>query len=147
MAPIALLAIVLVALAVPTSRDPSAPRLDTLGLTLSTVGLGVLVFTIIEAPDQGWATPRTIGGFAVALAVLATFVVVERRRDEPMLDVTLFKNLRFSAASGSVAVAFFALFGFIFLITQYFQFAEGLQPAQHRGPDAARSRCRSAPRR
>jgi EmrB/QacA subfamily drug resistance transporter len=128
MAPIALVALVLVALSVPTSRDPSAPRLDKVGLTLSTIGLGVLVFTIIEAPDQGWATPRTLTGFAVAAVILAVFVVVERHRTQPMLDVTLFKNLRFSAASGSVAIAFFALFGFIFLITQYFQFAKGYSP-------------------
>jgi EmrB/QacA subfamily drug resistance transporter len=128
MAPIALLALLLVALTVPTSRDPSAPRLDKVGLVLSTVGLGVLVFTIIEAPDRGWGSGRTVAGFVIAAVVLVAFVVVERRRPEPMLDVTLFKNLRFSAASGSVAVAFFALFGFIFLITQYFQFAKGYSP-------------------
>ena len=58
-----------------------------------------------------------------------------------MLDVTLFKNLRFSAASGSVAVAFFALFGFIFLITQYFQFAKGYSPLR---PGSAPCRSRSA---
>ena len=45
-----------------------------------------------------------------------------------MLDVTLFTDRRFSAASGAVTVAFFALFGFIFLITQYFQFVRGYGP-------------------
>lgn len=128
MTPIALVALVLVALAVPASRDPAVPRLDKLGLGLSTAGLGTLVFTIIEAPDRGWTTPRTVIGFALAAAILVVFVVVERRRAQPMLDVRLFKNLRFSAASGSVAVAFFALFGFIFLITQYFQFIKGYSP-------------------
>ena len=53
------------------------------------------------------------------------FVIVERRTAEPMLDVTLFRVPAFSAASGSVTIAFFALFGFIFLITQYFQFIRG----------------------
>ena len=57
----------------------------------------------------------------VAAAVLALFVRWELRRTTPMLDVRLFANLRFSAASTSVTVAFFSLFGFIFLITQYFQ--------------------------
>jgi hypothetical protein len=56
------------------------------------------------------------------------FVVVERHTAEPMLDVTLFKVPAFSAASGSVTIAFFALFGFIFLITQYFQLIRGFDP-------------------
>ncbi len=59
-----------------------------------------------------------------ALALVA-FVVRERRTSHPMLDVTLFRDPRFSAASGAVTITFFALFGFIFLITQYFQFVRG----------------------
>ncbi len=60
--------------------------------------------------------------------MLVAFVVAERRTAEPMLDVSLFTNLRFTAASGSITAAFFALFGFIFLITQYFQFVKGYGP-------------------
>ena len=125
MVPVALVAIGLVAVIVPTSRDPSVPALDYPGLLLSIAGLGTLVFTIIEAPDAGWLAARTIAGFAVALLILVVFVRVEQRTARPMLDVSLFTNPRFSAASGSVAVAFFALFGFMFLVTQYFQFAKG----------------------
>jgi hypothetical protein len=60
--------------------------------------------------------------------LLVAFVAWERRVAEPMLDVRLFRNLRFTAASGSVTVAFFALFGFIFMVTQYFQFLKGYSP-------------------
>ena len=125
MVPVALIAMLFVALLVPTSRDPSVAPLDKPGLLLSIVGLGALVFTIIEAPGHGWMSARTLGGFGFAASVLVVFVVVERRTVHPMLDVSLFNNLRFSAASGAVAIAFFSLFGFMFLTTQYFQFAKG----------------------
>lgn len=114
--------LLLAARIVPDSRDPETPPLDRRGLGLSTVGLGALVYTIIEAPERGWASAPTLIGFAAALAVLTVFARTELRTRHPMLDVTLFANLRFTAASGAVTFAFFALFGFIFLITQYFQF-------------------------
>jgi hypothetical protein len=98
------------------------------GLVLSTLAIGTLVFTIIEAPDRGWTGTATIFGFTFAAATAAVFVAWERRRPHPMLDVSLFRNLRFSAASGSIMVIFFALAGFIFLITQYFQFLKGYAP-------------------
>jgi EmrB/QacA subfamily drug resistance transporter len=126
--PVAAVVTVLVALRVPTSRDPQTPRLDLAGLALSTAAIGTLVFTIIEAPAMGWAAGRTLAGFGVAAAFLALFVAWERRVAQPMLDVRLFRNLRFTAASGSVTVAFFALFGFIFMVTQYFQFLKGYSP-------------------
>jgi EmrB/QacA subfamily drug resistance transporter len=128
--PVAAIVAALVAWNVPTSRDPHAPRLDVGGLVLSTAAIGTLVYTIIEAPDAGWAAARSIGGFAAAAALLAVFVWWERRRLMPMLDVRLFENLRFSAASGSVTVAFFALFGFIFMVTQYFQFLKAYSPLE-----------------
>jgi predicted MFS family arabinose efflux permease len=110
---------------VPESRDPGVPPLDLPGLGLSVVMLSSLVYTIIEAPEHGWTSGRTLGGFALSALVLAVFVAVERRAQHPMLDLSLFKDRRFSAASGAVTVTFFALFGFIFLITQYFQFVRG----------------------
>jgi EmrB/QacA subfamily drug resistance transporter len=128
MAPVAAVAAVLVALAVPTSRDPDAAAVDIPGLVLSSAAMALLVFTIIEAPTYGWAAARTVAGFAVSAVLLAAFIAAERRAAHPMLDVGLFRNMRFSAASGAVTVSFFTLFGFIFLITQYFQFVRGYGP-------------------
>jgi EmrB/QacA subfamily drug resistance transporter len=110
---------------VPESRDPAVPPLDFPGLGLSVAMLSALVYTIIEAPELGWSSARTLGGFALSGLLLVAFVVVERRVAHPMLDLGLFRDRRFSAASGAVTVTFFALFGFIFLITQYFQFVRG----------------------
>ena len=117
----AVVTLLLSLLVVPDSRDPSTPPLDVPGLVLSTTALGALVYTIISAPDRGWSSTATLVGFAVAAVVLTAFVLQERRVEHPMLDVRLFANLRFTAASGAVTSAFFALFGFIFLVTQYFQ--------------------------
>jgi EmrB/QacA subfamily drug resistance transporter len=128
MAPVAAAAAVLVALVVPTSKDPDAAALDIAGLVLSSATMALLVFTIIEAPDYGWAAARSVAGFAVSAVLLAAFIVRERRAAHPMLDVRLFRNMRFSAASGAVTVSFFTLLGFIFLMTQYFQFVRGYGP-------------------
>jgi hypothetical protein len=92
--------------------------------------MALLIYTIIEAPNQGWDSARSITGFVVAAALLVAFVVWERRAPAPMLDVRLFKNLRFSAASGAVAITFFSLMGFIFLVTLYFQFLKGYGPLE-----------------
>jgi MFS family permease len=108
MTPIAAIAGVLVAGFVSGSRDPHVPRLDRAGFVLSTA--------------------RTLAGFAITAVLAATFVSWERRTDEPMLDLSLFRNPRFTAASAAVAISFFALSGFIFLVTQYFQFVKGYGP-------------------
>ena len=127
--PLALVTAVAAYVLVPESRDPAVPRLDLPGLGLSVAMLSALVYTIIEAPEHGWASARTVGGFAVSALLVLLFVAVERRTADkgghPMLDLGLFRDRRFSAASGAVTVTFFALFGFIFLITQYFQFVRG----------------------
>ncbi len=123
--PLAVVAIGLVLALVPSSSDPETPRLDLPGLGLSTAAIGVVVYAIIEAPEAGWGSARTLALLAAAAALLAAFVAWERRTPAPMLDVRLFRNLRFSAASAAVTVSFFALFGFIFLVTQYFQFLKG----------------------
>jgi EmrB/QacA subfamily drug resistance transporter len=125
MAPVAALALAGVAVAVPASRSPEAARPDVPGLVLSSATMALLVFTIIEAPAYGWTAGRSLAGFAVSAVLLAAFIAAERRAPQPMLDLRLFRSLRFSAASGAVTVSFFTLLGFIFLITQYFQFVRG----------------------
>src|SRR6185437_13524642 len=116
------------ALAVPASREPGAAPVDVPGLVLSSAAMALLVFTVIEAPGSGWAGARSLAGFAGSAVLLAAFTGWERHAAHPMLDVRLFRNMRFSAASGAVTVSFFTLFGFIFLITQYFQFVRGYGP-------------------
>jgi EmrB/QacA subfamily drug resistance transporter len=128
LAPIAALGIVLVAVSVPSSRDPEAPPADRPGLALSTAAMAILIYTTIEAPNQGWIAARSIAGFALAASLLLAFIAWERRAAAPMLDVGLFRNLRFSAASGAVTITFFSLMGFIFLVTLYFQFLKEYGP-------------------
>jgi EmrB/QacA subfamily drug resistance transporter len=128
MVPVAAVVAVLVAWAVPTSRDPETPPMDWRGLLLSSAGMGALVFSIIQAPTWGWTSPRTLAAIAAGAAILAIFVNTERGMAHPMLDVGLFKNLRFTAASGSITIGFFVLAGFTFLITQYFQFVKAFSP-------------------
>jgi len=128
MVPIAIVVALMVAWTVPTSRDPNIRPVDWPGLVLSSAGFGALVYSIIEAPDWGWGSIRTVATIGAALLIIAAFIAVERRTERPMMDVTLFKNPRFTAASGSITIGFFVLAGFTFLITQYFQFVKAYTP-------------------
>jgi EmrB/QacA subfamily drug resistance transporter len=119
--PVIALALVGVAALVPESRDPEAPRLDVVGAGLSIAGLSTVVWALIEAPGRGWGSPAILGAFAAGAAILTAFIACERRTDHPMLDVAVFRNLRFSAASVSIAFLFFALMGVVFLLTTYLQ--------------------------
>jgi EmrB/QacA subfamily drug resistance transporter len=130
MVPVAAVVALAVAAVVPTSRDPSTPPIDWRGLVLSTAGMGALIFSIIQAPIWGWGSARTLGTIVAGLVILALFVIVERSIPRPMLDVRLFRNMRFTAASGSITIGFFTLSGFTFLITQYFQFVRGYSALQ-----------------
>jgi predicted MFS family arabinose efflux permease len=124
------LALVLGRRLVPESRDPAPGRLDLTGGALSVAALGVLVLTIIEAPEAGWTAGPTLAGFGIAAALVAAFVVQERRAADPLLDVALFRLPSFSVASLAVAGAFFALFGMIFALTQFLQLAQGASPLE-----------------
>src|SRR6185312_614726 len=119
------IAIVGTILFVPTSRDPAAPKVDVPGLILSCAGVTVLIYTVIEAPQWGWGSAHTASGFVAAAVILMVFARWERRTPHPMLDVSVFFNRRFSGGSLAVTAGFLTLFGFIFVITQYFQFIKG----------------------
>jgi EmrB/QacA subfamily drug resistance transporter len=128
MVPMAALVAVLAAWRVPRSRDPRTPRLDWRGLVLSGAGMSLVIYGVIQAPGWGWASPATIGVLAAGIAALAVLAAAERGTASPMIDIGLFRNPRFTAASGAVAISFFALLGFIFLITQYMQVVHGYSP-------------------
>src|SRR5499426_161665 len=126
--PVAAVVALLVAWRVPTSRDPRTPPVDWRGFALSTAGMSLIVYGIIQAPEWGWASAATIGVLAAGVVAFGLLVVTELRATSPMIDVSLFRNPRFTAAAASVAISFFALLGFIFLVTQYFQVVRGYSP-------------------
>jgi MFS transporter, DHA2 family, integral membrane protein len=114
----------------PDSRDDAQTPLDPVGAVLSLVGVSSLVFGIIQGPADGWTSGRVLAAFLIAGVALAAFVAWEQRSDHPMLPLTLFRDRRFSTGAGVIMVAFFVMFGFFFLVTQYFQFARGYSPLE-----------------
>jgi EmrB/QacA subfamily drug resistance transporter len=112
----------------PESRNPDEHHVDVPGAVLSILAISVLVYAIIEAPVHGWGSTETLAAFVLAALALAAFVVRERRTTEPMFDLALLRDVRFSAASTGIAVCFFAMFGVMFLLAQYLQMVLGYSP-------------------
>ena len=115
---------------VPESRDPHPGRFDLVGAGISVAALVTLVYGVIEAPERGWTSPAILGCFATAAVLIAVFVRWELRTPEPMLNLSFFRNPRFSVASAAISVAFFSLFGSVFALTQYLQDAKGYSALQ-----------------
>jgi EmrB/QacA subfamily drug resistance transporter len=126
--PVAAAALLLGFRLVPESRDPSPGTFDVPGAGLSIATLGSLVYSIIEAPERGWTDPIVLGGLAAAVVLGVAFVAWELKTDEPMLNLSFFRNRRFSVASMGLSLASFALFGAIFASTQFLQDAHGYSP-------------------
>src|SRR4029450_5773628 len=127
--PVVVVALVLGQLFVPTSRDPAAPPIRVPGALLSIAGLVVLVWAIIEGPG-GWTDPEILGAFALAAVLLGTFILWERWTRFPMPHVGFFRNPRFRPASGAIMLTFFAMFGSLFLLTQFLQSILGYTPLE-----------------
>ncbi len=128
--PIGATALILGMFLIPTSRDPEQGKIDPVGAVLSFVGLATLLFGVIEGPSKGWTDDLVIGAFAVAAVAITAFLLWERHIDHPMLDLSVFKNPRFSAGSSTITIVFFALFGSLFLMTQYWQLVHGYSPLE-----------------
>lgn len=123
---LALVAVVLVIPDLPGHR--TGARLDFLGAGLSAAGLVAVVDAVIDGPDRGWAAPRTLIEAGIGLLLLAAFAVRELHAAHPIIDVRVFGNRAFSAATGAIAFTFFALFGSLFALTQYLQLVHGYSP-------------------
>jgi EmrB/QacA subfamily drug resistance transporter len=119
--PVALLALAATLIWVPESRSSQVGRLDPAGIALSIAGITLLVWSIIEGPRFGWTSVTTLGSGILGIALLAAFVRWELRTSAPILDMTLFRDRRFALPALSIAIGYFSMFGFLFLITQYFQ--------------------------
>ena len=123
--PIVITALIAGRILIPESRDPHPAPIDIAGAVLSIAAVSALLFGIIEAPARGWIDTLVLASFIAAIILAIAFFLWERRIDHPMLDLDLFRNARFSAGSGAIMLAFFALFGTVFLLTQYLQFVHG----------------------
>jgi EmrB/QacA subfamily drug resistance transporter len=127
---VALVALAAGAVLIPRPGDDEDVPLDPLGALLSVAALGALIYAIIEAPAQGWASTATFGWFGAAAGLLAAFITWERRCEHPMLDLRLFTNPEFTAATTTITFIFFTMYGMVFLLTQYLQLVLRFSPLQ-----------------
>ena len=119
--PIVIAGLILGYFLIPESKDPSHSALDPLGAVLSIGALGTILWAVIEAPSKGWTSAPIVAGFVIGFSILAAFLMWELHSKHPMLDMHFFENPRFSAASGAITLVFLAMFGSLFLMTQYLQ--------------------------
>ena len=84
-------------------REAQRPRFDVVGLVVLIAGLDSLVLAVVQGPVWGWSDPLVLVLLAVGFVVLVVFVLIERRIEEPLVDMDLFLNATFS---GSAAVMF-----------------------------------------
>jgi MFS transporter, DHA2 family, multidrug resistance protein len=126
--PVIALALIAGKFLVPKSRDPEESQFDPIGAVLSIIGIVALVYGLIEAPDKGWMSLGTLLAFVIAIVVLSLFVAWELHTPEPMLDMHFFRVPAFSTGTGGMILVFVAMYGVMFLITQYFQEILGYSP-------------------
>ncbi|WP_243710862.1 MFS transporter [Actinomadura sp. KC216] len=123
--PVVVAAGLAVALLLPETRDPSAPRVDGFGALLSMGGIVALVYGVIEAPVRGWGDAVVLGSFALAAVLLAGFALWERRTAHPMLPTALFRDARFMWAMVAAVTANLILAGVLFVVPQYLEAVQG----------------------
>src|ERR1035437_6374364 len=126
--PLVAVALAGVSLTVPETAEPGGHRLDIVGSALIGGALFAIVDAIIEAPGRGWTGTATLAETAAGLAALAGVAWWEPRIAHPLVDLRIFTSRAFSTAAVSVTVIFFALFGSLFVLTQYLQLVHGYSP-------------------
>src|SRR5438552_2411107 len=113
------------------SRDTShEQRPDMPGLVTSALGLFALSYGLIEANTYGWTSGRILGAFAVAVASLAAFALLEAHQRLPMLELGLFRNRGFAGANAAMLLIGLAMFGVFFYVSLYVQQVLGYSPVQ-----------------
>jgi EmrB/QacA subfamily drug resistance transporter len=128
--PVGMLAIGATLLLVTESKDETHESLDLPGLGTSALGLFALTYGLIEANSYGWTSARIVGSFAVAVISLVSFVLIERRRRFPMLDLTLFRSGTYTGANVSMLLVALSMFGVFFFVSLYMQNVLGYSAVQ-----------------
>src|SRR3954467_13889960 len=128
--PVVLVALALGSRLVPDSKDPDPGAIDVPGALLAVGSLTTLVYGLIEAPERGWLAGTVVAAFAAAVVLGVGFVIHERRTADPLVDMSLFGRHGFSLGSLAVSGTFFAMFGMIFVLTQYLQNVQGAGPLE-----------------
>jgi EmrB/QacA subfamily drug resistance transporter len=103
---------------------------DLRGAVLGTVGMLLLVFTLVKAPDQGWGSTRTVAELAGAFALLTAFVINEQRGKNPLLPLSIFRTRGLAAADVTQLIAFAGFLAVFFFLTLYMQNVLGYSPIQ-----------------
>jgi EmrB/QacA subfamily drug resistance transporter len=101
---------------VPESRDPDARKLDIPGAVLATLGLGGVVFGLIESQSNGFGDPFVLASLVFGLLALGAFVAVESRVEEPMMPLNLFRSRNFSGANLLTLFLYAALGGALYFL-------------------------------
>lgn len=129
--PLALVTLFLSLRYVPESKSDAAPeRQDWLGAALITVGLGGLIFGLIEGPKRGWGDLLVWGSLATSLTCLAGFVLTELKTAHPMVPFSLFKHRGFSGVTLVTFILYFAMSGVFFFFTLNLQQIQGFSATQ-----------------
>jgi len=108
----------------PESTRPGTPRIDLLGVALSIVALGGIVFALIEGPDAGWTSLGVILAAAAGLVAGVLFVATERRRRQPLFDVDVLARPAVAAGATAILAVYIAFLGMMFLLPQYVQYVQ-----------------------
>jgi DHA2 family multidrug resistance protein-like MFS transporter len=128
--PVIVLALVAVAILMPESRSEERPRLDLVGVVVSSLGLAVLTYGLIAAGQKGWGDAGAVAAMLAGVFVLVGFALWERglarRQDErPLVDLSLFHSPGFTWGTVLATAVSFAMFGLLFTVPTYFQAIAG----------------------
>ena len=104
--------------------------LDLPGLGLASGGLFGLVWGLVHGNGDGWGSPQIVASLVIGAALLAAFAAWEARAPQPMLPLRFFKDRAFAAANGASLAMYFGMFGSVFLLSQFFQTAQGYSPLE-----------------
>jgi hypothetical protein len=117
---------------VPDPGRPAGPRrsFDLAGATTITAGMLLLVYSVVEAPEIGWGTARTLGGVVAAAALIGAFVAAERRSAHPLVRLGIFRSGSLVRANLGAMALFGSWVGFQFILTLYLQGLRGWSPLE-----------------
>ncbi len=122
--PVALIALVLIAVSKPTSVRRPAP-LDYRGAVLIALGVGLSVFGFQQSARWGWSNPATSLCVVLGFAILVVFVLVERRTESPLMDISIFRNRAFLVDNIILGIAMMAFVSVFFFASEYAQISLG----------------------